>query len=273
MKTKIAFVLLCLLVSLVVPYISSAEPQYKFSKEAPLLYNFMIEGDVTYKYEGASEEKFNVSSKGTITLETVEVKDGKYILKLTPSKTVIKVGDTLLEDLTDSETAISRVISTSLVEIKSNGEVVSVKEISPGILDISQILMILPAFPEKLTRPWKQTVPAFSIPGIPMCSLTFTYTYSQAKDGISKVQLLSNQAIKEERKEKDVIISFTGRNASNGEFLFDEGKGKLKSFDGIIDLLLNIVFKVPSSPERKTSGSQSVPLKIGLKLKISITQR
>jgi len=273
MKTKIIFGLLCLFMFLVIPYISSAEPQYKFFKEVPILYNFKIEGDVTYKYEGVSDEKFNVSSKGIITLETVEVKDGKYILKVVPSKTVIKVGDALLEDITDNETAVSQMISTSLVEIKSNGKVVSVKEVSPGILDISQILTILPAFPEKLTMPWKQTVPAFNLPGIPMCPLTFTYTYSQAKDGISRIQLLSNQAIKEERKEKDVIINFTGRNASKGEFLFDEEKGELKSFDGAIDLILNIVFKVPPSPERKTSGSQSVPLKIGLKLKVSITQR
>jgi len=273
MKTKIVSVLLCLLVFVVVPYISSAEPRYQFSTERPLIYSFKMEGDVTYKYEGISEEKFNVSSKGIITLETVEVKDGRYILKLTPSKTVIKVGDTPLEDLTDSETAISQIITTSLVEIKSNGEVVSVKEISPGILDLAQILMILPAFPDKLTSPWKQRVPAFSIPGIPMCSLTFTYTYSQAKEGTSKIQLLSNQAIKEEKKERDMIVSFTGRNNSNGEFIFDEGKGELKNFDGVIDLILNIVFKVPPSPEQKTSGSQSVPLKVGLKLKVSITQK
>ncbi|MCM8762111.1 MAG: hypothetical protein NC905_01395 [Candidatus Omnitrophica bacterium] len=250
-----------------------AEPYYQFSPESHLVYSFKIGGDITYKYEGISEEKFNVSSKGIIKLETIEIKDDRYIVKVTPYRTLIKLNDSVLEDITDTETAISQIISTSVIEIKPNGKVMSVKEIRPCILDISQILMLLPAFPEKLNSPWKQTVPAFSIPGIPMSSLTFTYSYSQAKEGISRIQLLANQPIKEERKEKDVVISFTGRNSSKGEFIFDEEKRELKSFGGLVDLILNIVFKVPSSPEQKTSTKQSIPLKIGVKLNIEVVNQ
>ncbi|HOL22457.1 MAG TPA: hypothetical protein PLQ41_06350 [bacterium] len=269
MKTKVVW-FLYLLIYAGIASLCFSDPRYQFSPESPLVYSFKMEGDITYKYEGVSEEKFNVSTKGIIKLETLEVDDNRCLVKVTPYRTLIKLSDGVLEDITDIETAISRVISTSVVEIKPNGEVISVKEIRPGILDISQILMLLPAFPEKLTRPWKQTVPAFSIPGIPMCALTFTYSYNQAKEGISRIQLLSNQGIKEEKREKDVVISFSGRNSTKGEFLFDEEKGKLKSFGGLVDLILNIVFKVPSSPEQKTSTKQGIPLKIGVKFNIEI---
>ncbi|MCX8082511.1 MAG: hypothetical protein N3D17_03825 [bacterium] len=271
MKTKIFLYLLVFIIGCL--SFSFSEPLYRFSPEKPLFYSFKIEGDITYKYEGISEETLNVSSKGIVKLETIGMKDDRYIIKITPYKTIIKINDGILEDITDIETAISNVISTSIMEIKPNGEIMSVKEERTGILDIAQMFMLVPAFPEKLKTPWKQKVPAFSIPGVPMCSLTFTYLYSPVKEGMSKIQLLSNQSIKEERKEQDVVVIFTGKNSSNGEFYFDENIGELKSFKGLVDLILNIVFKVPSSPEKKLSTKQSIPLKIGVKLNIEVINK
>lgn len=271
MKTKLFRIFLYILGFIVIPHLYvEGEPRYQFSTDTPIVYNFNIKGDITYQYEGISSEKFNVYSAGTITLKTIGKKEDIFIVKVIPSKTVIKLNDEILEDLTNSETAISQMISTSVIEIKSDGKIMNSKELNSGILDVSQILMLLPAFPENLNRPWKQTIPTFSIPGIPMCSLTFTYSYSQGKDGISKIKLLSNQPIKEERKEKEVVISFTGKNTSSGEFVFDEGKGEINAFDGSFDLIMNIVFKVPPSPEQKTSTKQGIPLKIGIKLTVKI---
>lgn len=249
---------------------SSAEPHYNFSPDSPISYNFSIKGDITYRYEGISEEKFNVSVEGKITLKTIEKKENSFSVEVIPSSTVVKLDDVILEDITDSETAISHIISTSLIKIRTNGEIISIEELTPGILNISQMFMLLPVFPDKLKTPWKQTVPAFSIPGIPMCSLSFTYLYNREMDGISKIKLISNQPIKEERKEKDMTAVFTGRNNSKGEFIFDEDKGEIKVFEGSVDLLLNIVFKVPSSPQQKVSTRQSIPLRIGTKLDVKV---
>lgn len=252
---------------------SVGQPLYQFSSDSPIVYSFSIKGDIKYQYGDAPSEKFNVSSEGTITLKTISTKENTSVVKIIPSRTIIKLNDMVLEDITDIETAVSQVISTSIIEIKPDGRIIHSKEISPGILNISQLFNLLPAFPEKVTAPWKQNIPAFSIPGIPMCALSFNYSYSQGKEGISRVKIFSSQPIKEERKEEDVVIVFTGRNNSNGEFVFDEKRGEIRDFEGVIDLIMNITFKVPPSPEQKVSTKQSIPLRINIKLNIKIEKQ
>ncbi|MGI6595960.1 MAG: hypothetical protein ACOX1Z_04650 [Candidatus Ratteibacteria bacterium] len=271
MKTKVKCIAV-LLLSAVFTSLAIAGPSYKFSPEIPLMYSFNIAGDITYKYEDIPNEKFSIFSKGIITFETIEVKDDRYIIKVTPSKTVVKLNNNAFEDLSDNENAVSQVISTSVIEIKPDGEIVSIKEIAPGILDIAQIFMLLPVFPEKIAKPWKQKIPAFNIPGVPMSPLIFVYNYSQAEKETA-IQLSSNQIIKEENKEKDITTVFTGKNTSKGKFVFDENKGEINSFNGIVDLVLNIVFKMPSSSDQKETENHSIPLNVGIKLNISMERQ
>ncbi len=247
------------------------EIQYSFSKERPLKYSFSIDGDVSYQYEGIPGQDFKVLSNGSFTLETIEDKGNFYSVRLTPTRTLVKLNDAVLEDITQQDTARSQIISTAVIEIGKNGEIIRTEEISPGILNLSQMLMVVPVFPEKLSLPWKQTVPAFSLPGVPMCNLKFTYQYISGKEDISKIKLFSNQRIREKRKDGDVDIQFTGLNSSKGEFLFDRGRGEIKSFEGTVELILKTVFQVPPGPEQKVPKQQSLPLTMRIKLNINLS--
>jgi len=251
-----------------------AQAQYNFLPEKPLNYNFKIEGDISYKYEGTSAQQFSVLSRGKIKLELIEQTGDVFSMKMTPSRTLVKLNGMAIEDFTRSETAVSQVISTAIMEIRKNGKMLNVTEISPGILNLAQILMILPDFPDDVrsgTR-WTKTLPAFSLPGVPMCSLKFTYLYNEGKESVSRISLLSNQPIKERRREGEVIAVFTGKNSSRGEFLFDEKQGELKNFEGVIDLILQIKFEMPPGPDQKPSTRQSLPLNINIKLNVTLSQ-
>ena len=105
-----------------------------------------------------------------------------------------------------------------------------------------------------------------------MSPLIFVYNYSQAEKETA-IQLSSNQIIKEENKEKDITTVFTGKNTSKGKFVFDENKGEINSFNGIVDLVLNIVFKMPSSSDQKETENHSIPLNVGIKLNISMERQ
>ena len=248
--------------------------KYNFSTEKPLNYDFKIDGTISYQYEGVPAQEFSVLSKGRIRIDTIEKVGEICAMKLTPSRTFVKLNDMVLEDFTGSETARSQVISAAMMEIRENGEVVSATEISPGILNLSQMLMMIPDFPARLrsgTR-WQKTIPAFSLPGVPMCALRFTYVYNPAEEGSSRIELLSNQSIREQKRDGDVSVSFTGRNSSKGEFLFDENEGELTSFSGVIDLILSVVFKVPPGPDQKPSTKQSLPLRMNIKLNVSLSE-
>ncbi|MBN1445024.1 MAG: hypothetical protein JW957_02815 [Candidatus Omnitrophica bacterium] len=248
--------------------------QYNFLPEKPLNYNFKIEGDISYKYEGVSAQEFTVLSTGRMNLELIEQTGAVFSVKMTPSRTLVKLNGMAIEDFSRSETAVSQLISTAIMEIRNNGEVLSVAEISPGVLNLAQVLMMMPEFPDNVRsgKRWTKTMPAFSLPGVPMCSLKFTYLYNEGKEGVSRISLLSNQPIKERRRDGEVIASFTGKNSSRGEFLFDEKQGELKSFEGVIDLTLQIRFEMPPGPDQKPSTTQSLPLNINIKLNVTLSQ-
>lgn len=249
------------------------EVQYRFSQDSPLNYSFKIEGDIFYQYEGIPGQEFRVLSKGNITLETLENKGDFYKVKLTPSRTFVELNNMVLEDITTQETARSEIISTAVMDIMKNGKIVSTKEISPGILNLSQMLMMMPAFPDNLrsARRWEQTVPAFSLPGVPMCDLKFTYLYTKGAGDAAKIGLLSNQSIKEKRKDGDVDVNLTGLNSAKGEFLFNESLGEIRSFEGVINLVLTTVFKMPAGPGQETTTKQSLPLKMRIKLNVNLS--
>jgi len=267
---KKVFVYLCGLV-LFSGIASGQEVEYRFSQDSPLKYSFSMKGDISYQYEGAPEEKFSVLSKGEITLKTLEDKGDFYIVRLTPSKTLLKLNDMVLEDITTQDTAVSQTISTTVMEIKKNGMILKMKESGPGILNPSQMLRIMPVFPEKLTLPWKQTVPALSLPGVPMCALEFTYMYREGKDALSNISLIPNSRIKEKRKDGNIDVQFTGLNSSKGRFLFDRSRGEVHRFDGLIDLILKTVFKMPSDSEDKITTKQSLPLTMKIKLSVNLS--
>lgn len=250
------------------------EVQYRFSQEKPLVYSFKIEGDLSYQYEGIPGEEFKVLSKGNITLETLEVKENSYSIKLIPTRTLIQVNNMVLEDITAQETAISQIVSTALLEIGKNGAILNTKEVNSGILNLSDVLMAIPVFPQGITsgKRWKQTLPAFNLPGVPMCNLEFIYLYTKAVgDTMAKIGLLSNQRINEKRKDKGVDLLFTGLNSSNGEFIFDENTGELRSFKGVVNLDLQTSFKMPPSAGKEVSTKQSLPFKMKIKMNVALS--
>lgn len=252
--------------------ICGQEVRYRFSPDRPLTYNFNMDGDVSYNYEGMDEEKFKVSSKGTVTLETLEVKENSYRVKLTPSKTFLEFNNMVLEDITAQDTARSQMISTAVIEIAKNGEVLSTKEISSGILNFAQILTMMPVFPEKLSsKPWKQSVPSFSLPGIPMCGLEFIYQYNKGTEALSGISFMSNQRINEKRKDGEGEIHFTGLNSSTGGFTFDESLGEIKNFKGIIKLILKASFRTPPAAGKEVPAVQTPPLNMEIRLNVNLS--
>lgn len=255
------------------PIFLFSEVYYKFEQSKPLIYSFQIKGNISFGYPQSQEEKFNVFTKGNLKIECNGKEDDLYILKIIPSKTIVKVGEITLEDITYSETMISSIISTSYVKMKKNGEIIEIKDINEGILTLSQILNLIPAFPKDIIsgKKWKQKIPAFNLPGIPMCDLEFNYLYEK-KDKNSNIQLIASQIIKETKKDKDTKVVFTGRNLSKGIFIFNEEEGEINNFDSDISLDLNIKFEIPGSPEEKSKKIETISMKLSLNLKILLSK-
>ena len=248
---------------------------YTFCKDSGLTYEFRISGDIVYKMAGIESQNYKVETRGLLKIDLLEVKEDVNVIKLIPSKTFVKLNDMILEDITTQETAISQLISTSIIEIKKNGEVISSKEVTSGIVDLSQTIRLIPAFPEELSsgKRWKQYLSSFNIPGLPMCNLAFLYLYTKENNNSAKVQLIANQPIKEKKKEGDMIMTFTGKNSSSGEFVFDEDKGEIIRFTGKFGLLLNVVFSLPPGPGKERSSQQTMPLNLDVKLDVQMWKK
>ncbi|MCM8803971.1 MAG: hypothetical protein NC833_01795 [Candidatus Omnitrophica bacterium] len=247
-------------------YFLFSEPIYKFQKSKIINYSFQLSGNISYSYPGSSEDKFDVLAKGNLKIECIDENE-EYTLKVTPVKTFVKVSDAILEDITNSETIISNIISSTIIKMKKNGQIVLIKDIDEKILTLLQILTLLPSFPSNIIsgKRWKQIMPALNFPGIPMCNLEFNYLYEK-KDNISNIQLIASQIIKESKKDKNIKINFTGKNLSKGNFVFDEEQGEINNFEGNFSIDLNIKFEIPQSPEQKIKKKESLPIKLTLNL-------
>lgn len=246
------------------PYFLFSQVYYNFKKEKPIIYSFQLNGKGSLVYPGVQEEKFNVSVKGDLKIETMGIENDFYTLKITPVKTIVKVGEQILEDITKSDTESSSVISTCEIKMKKNGQITEMNEIKKGIITLSQILFLLPVFPENISieKKWKQKISAFELPGVPMCGLEFEYSYEKKED-FSEILLTANQTIKETKKEKDVKITFTGKNNSKGKFSFNEKEGEITDFNGNFLLDLNVKYEIPSPTTKKI---ETVSTKIHLNL-------
>ncbi len=246
-----------------------SQVSYKFEKSKVINYSFQLDGRGSLTYPGVKEEKFNVIAKGNLKIETIEFENDVYTIQVIPLKTFVKVGGEILEDKTKSDTEeISSIISSCLIKIKKNGEIISIEEIKKGILTLSQILSLLPKFPDDITtgKKWTQEVPAFELPGIPMCNLKFDYIYEK-KEGLSEIKFTANQTIKETKKDVNTKITFTGKNNSKGTFNFNEEEGTIDNFNGNFLLDLNIKYEIPSSPDQKKI--ETISSKVYLNLNVS----
>jgi len=272
-KSTIYFISACFFFLATMTY--AQQGLYTFCKDRGLTYEFRISGDIIYKMAGIESQNYKVETRGLLKMDLLEAKEDVHVIKLIPSKTFVKLNDMILEDITTQETAISQLISTSIIEIKKNGEIISSKEVTSGIVDMSQTIRLIPAFPEKLSsgKRWKQYLSSFNIPGLPMCNLAFLYLYIKENNNSAKVQLIANQPIKEEKKEGDIIMTFTGKNSSSGEFGFDEDKGEIKRFTGKFGLLLNVVFSLPPGPGKERSSQQTMPLNLDVKLDVQMWKK
>ncbi|MCM8818559.1 MAG: hypothetical protein NC915_03670 [Candidatus Omnitrophica bacterium] len=246
------------------PYVLFSQVYYNFQKSKPINYYFQLDGKGSLIYPGVQEEKFNVSVKGNLKIEMVEFENDVYTLKITPLKTIVKLNEQIVEDMTKSDIESSSIISTYEVKMKKNGQIVEMNEIKKGILTLSQILFLLPMFPEGLSpdKKWKQKISAFELPGIPMCGLEFEYSYEK-KDDLSEILLFANQSIKETKKDRDINITFTGKNNSKGKFSFNEKDGEITDFNGNFSLDLNIKYEIPSPINKKI---EKISTKINLNL-------
>ncbi|MCK9265781.1 hypothetical protein M0P98_02695 [bacterium] len=269
---KIGFVLTLMATFFITRTSFISAEEYLFSPAQSLIYSFKINGDIEHKSSGIMGQSLDIVTEGVFKLELLEEKKDKYIIKLTPCKTFIKLNETVLEDMRKEETSISKVISSSILEIAKNGSIISTKEVTSGMIDMSQIFKLVPAFPEKLYsgRKWKQSLSPFALPGVPMCNMDFVYTYMKAPNTLPKIKVVANQAIKEKKQNRDVIINFTGKNSSNGQFVFDNTKGRIETFSGKFNLILNTTFSIPSQERDKKSTTQSMPMNMDIKLDIEL---
>lgn len=249
-------------------------PAYEFSKEGGLTYAFDITGNISYQSAGLASQDFNVEAKGLLSLDLMGRNEGIYKVKLTPSKTFVKLNEMVLEDFTSEEQAASQLVSSAIIEIKESGEIISSHEVVPGILNLSQMLRLMPVFPEKVRsgKRWKQSLSSLSLPGAPICNLEFNYLYTEGREkgDSSKIRLVANQSIKEKKTEEGMTVNFTGRNSSSGEFAFNREKGEIEKFEGKFGLVLNIMFAAPAGPEKDVSTKQSVPLNMDINLNMNL---
>jgi len=243
---------------------------YKYNEKNIINYSFKIEGNFAFSYPGSAEEKFKIFSKGNLKIETIGTEKDFYHLKLIPLKTFIKIGDNVVEDLTNSETEKSSFISSCVVKMKKNGEIVQIEDTTGGLITLKQILKLLPSFPKKMNigKRWEQKIPGFNIPGLPMCDIKFVYLYEKK----NLIKLIGSQIIKEIKKEKDTTIIFNGRNISEGLFNFNEEEGLIDNFNGNFSIELYIRFMVPPSPDIKNKIKETIPIKVNLNLNIQIAK-
>ncbi len=249
--------------------------EYSFSQKESLSYDFSISGDIEYSTAGVTTQNFRVETKGLLKFQLLEEKDKSYKIKLVPARTFIKLDEMVLEDMTRDETAVSQLISTSIMEMGKNGRIISLREATSGMINMSQIIRLMPAFPDKIQpgKRWKQSLSSFNLPGIPMCNLIFDYLYTKDNDNPAKIKIVANQPIKEKKSEGDMTVNFTGRNATKGEFVFDNEKSEIVSFSGKFGLLLNVIFSAPPGPEKEISTKQSMPVNMDIKLNINLKRK
>ena len=250
-------------------FLFSESLNYIFQKSIVEKYRFNISGNVTFSYNPDEKNNLNVLASGIIKIKTIK-NTPPYILEITPQKTLIKVNDIILEDITKSDTEISGIVSKVKIEMNKNGEITKIEEIKPNIINIGKILNLIPAFPEGKIykgKKWQQKVSSFEIPGfLKMCNLKFDYFVSKIEGKKYTIKLLANQIIQEKEKDKDITIRFSGTNNSKGSFIFNSEKGKLEKFNSNFKLHLKVFFILPSAPEKKTH-QQTLPMD----LKINIT--
>jgi len=263
-KTKSIFIFLIL------PFFCYSQIIYKYDEKNSINYSFQIKGNVSFSYPGTTEEKFKFYSKGNLKIETVKIEDDFYYLKVTPLKTIVKVGENVFEDLTSYETGISSLISSCMAKMKKNGEIVQINDITGGLLTLTQILKLLPVLPENISygKKWEQKIPAFGFPGVPMCDVKFIYIYEKK----NSIKLVGSQIIKETKKEGDTKIIFNGKNISNGFFDFNEDEGIINKFNGDFSIELFIKFEVPPSPDIKSKKTETIPMRVNLCFNLQISR-
>jgi len=260
-----------LFIFLIFPYLLFSESlNYIFQKNIVEKYRFNISGNVAFSYNPNEKNNFNVLASGIINIKPAVKNTSSYILEIIPQKTFIRVNEMILEDITKSDTEISRIVSKVKIEMNKNGEVTKIEEIKPNIINIGKVLNLIPAFPEGKIykgKMWKQKVSSFEIPGfLKMCNLKFNYFVSEVKGKKYTIKLFANQIINEKEKDKDITIKFSGTNNSKGSFIFDAGKGKLEKFNSNFKLYLKVFFLLPPAPGEKKQ-QQTFPMN----LKINIT--
>jgi len=258
------------------PYFLFSESlTYIFQKNIVEKYRFNILGNVTFSYNPDEKNNLNVLASGIINIKTVVKNTSSYILEITPQKTLIKVNDIILEDITKSDTEISRIVSKVKIEMNKNGEITKIEEIKPNIINIGKVLNLIPAFPEgKIYRgkTWEQKISSFEIPGfLKMCNLKFNYFISKIEGKKYTIKLFANQIINEKEKDKDITIRFSGTNNSKGSFIFDSEKGKLEKFNSNFKLYLKVFFILPPTPGKKTQ-QQTLPMNLKINLTTNLTR-
>ncbi|MCM8815148.1 MAG: hypothetical protein NC931_04105 [Candidatus Omnitrophica bacterium] len=134
------------------------------------------------------------------------------------------------------------------------------------MLDFVPFLSLFPCFPDTLTagKRWTQKIESFKLPSAKIPQLQFTYIYEGKSKGLEKIRLLSNQAINQVLKEKDIEAKITGKNSSDGEILFDAKNGTLNRATGKLNLDVNYIFQVPD-PDKK-GKFLPVPMRIMVNL-------
>ncbi len=225
-----------------------------------------VDGAASFRYEGSEGETMKVKVSAVLPFAVKESSADGFVLEIAPRKTRITVNDSVLEDLTASE-SVSAMLTTALFSMKNNGQAISVEDVSPGFVSISKLLSLIPAFPEPTMSPgkrWKQGISTLSFPGVPMPDLEFWYLYEGSKDSVATFRLTGDQIIRQNRKQGEATAAITGRSTASGTLSFDTSQGAIEQSSGSIDLNLRIVFSLPPVPGGR--ASQSLPMTVTLKM-------
>lgn len=214
---------------------------YKFDDG---VYRLEIKGNGSYYYQNRKISDFFTNLRCNLFIKKEKKENGIFSIKITPRKVFLSINGFVVEDITDSESAISKVIPSLRIKIKENGEILKTENISEGIFGISPVLKFLPVFPERIYRDkkWIQKIPQFNFFGIPLSSLEFWYIYKGKFKNLHKFEIFSNQFIKESR-ENNISVEFKGINKTGGNLFFDKENGRIKSIKAVSDLYLKIIFK------------------------------
>jgi len=250
----------------------AAEFSYSFpSAGSVATYEVKVDGELKWGYAGERPRTFSLDSTFLLDMATISETE-LATLHFSARKSKVSVNRQIVEDTTRSETQISTFIPKMAVQMEKTGRFVSAEYLNATMVEFVPFLNLFPIFPAKVVPglSWKQRIPSFNIVMIGVPELEFVYTFRGDEKEKAIFDLVANQILNEQHRQKDLTFTITGKNSSTGTVSFNYEKGLPDTAKGTMDVQMNYQFVIPASDKK---NNVPLPLSVHLKLDYSFIRK